>query len=109
MLQLLFGIGSVFFGQHPVRGTLKEMNLGSGLRDLGNELDGACCATDDAHFFVRKIEVPVPLRRVEGLAGKILQAFDVREHNLVEHADRADHDIRLLRRATAYKLKRPLR
>ncbi len=51
LLELLRSVGVVEFGQHPVGGSLEQIEPGDRLDDLGHQLDGACRTANDGDPF----------------------------------------------------------
>src|SRR5690606_27567550 len=76
--------------QQPRRRALVDIQVRDLARDGGHDLDRRGAGADHRHPLAGQIRLVVPARRVEDLAGEVVDALDVRQVRLTQRAHRRD-------------------
>lgn len=79
--------------QHPGRGALIQLQFTDPPDDLGHQLDGAGAGPDDGDPLTGQLDVVVPLCRMGGRAGELIEAFDVGNARDVQRAGPGDEEL----------------
>ena len=93
-LELRRRIGCVRFRHYPVRGALEQVQFAGDRRELRGELHGARSNADDPDPFAGDIVRVVPACGMPIVALEVVDTGNARPHELVEHANCADDDLR---------------
>ncbi len=88
-------VGAVAARHEPVARPLEDGQVPHVARDLGHELDGARAGSDHCDALAAQVVVVVPLRRVEAVAGELVEALDPRVRGTVELTGREDQGLGL--------------